>query len=226
MPCRRAAWRPPARRQRWTRTGAAKIPPVWNHRTPCRPNSRPSRCRRAQLGGSGVAAVGASRRAPRTPKPRSVKLRPLRAVRPMPSSGDPLDEGVSTPPVQDEILDQPADLVVDEGGDDGGAQAEAAAQAAGDVVLAAALPRRELTGRADAALAGIQPEHDLAERHCVPPAFAAGRRSKVTLPLMPRPAGNRRTARRRCRRCDPSPGRGPWRVVRSRSRRPPGRPDR
>ena len=60
-----------------------------------------------------------------------------------------------------------ADLVVDEGGDDGGFQAEAFAEAAGGVVLAAALPDLELAGGADASLAGIEAEHDLAERDLV-----------------------------------------------------------
>jgi hypothetical protein len=56
-----------------------------------------------------------------------------------------------------------ADLVVDEGGDHGGLVAEAFAQAARGVVFAAAFPDGELAGGADAALAGIEAEHDFAE---------------------------------------------------------------
>ena len=51
---------------------------------------------------------------------------------------------MSTPAGEDQVLDQPPDLVVGERGDHRRAQAEAAAQAAGDVVLAAALPDPKL----------------------------------------------------------------------------------
>jgi len=50
---------------------------------------------------------------------------------------------------------------------DGGFQAEAFAQAAGGVVLAAAFPDLEVAGGADAALAGIEAEHDFAEEDLV-----------------------------------------------------------
>ena len=46
-------------------------------------------------------------------------------------------------------------------------QAEAFAQAAGDVVFAAAFPDLEFAGGADAALAGVEPQHDFAERNLV-----------------------------------------------------------
>ena len=61
------------------------------------------------------------------------------------------------------IFDEVADLVVHEGGADGGLQAKAFAEAARGVVLAAAFPSGEGTRRADAALAGIEAEHDLSE---------------------------------------------------------------
>jgi hypothetical protein len=54
------------------------------------------------------------------PKPRSVKLRPLRTVRPMPSSLRHLDEVGGDAALHDEVLDQVADLVVHERGADGG----------------------------------------------------------------------------------------------------------
>ena len=82
----------------------------------------------------------------------------------MPSYGHPADERRVDAALQDEVLEQPADLVVDERGDDGSAQPEAAPQPARDVVLAAALPDAERAGGAHPPLAGIQPEHDLAER--------------------------------------------------------------
>jgi hypothetical protein len=67
-----------------------------------------------------------------------------------------------------------ADLVVDERGDDGGFITEAFAETAGSVVLAAALPDFELTGGADAALAGIETKHDFAEGDLVKGAGGGG----------------------------------------------------
>jgi hypothetical protein len=65
---------------------AAKMPPVWSQRTPSFAEELlPVDLAGADLRGGGVAAVGDADLAPRTPKPRSVKLRPLRTVRPMPS---------------------------------------------------------------------------------------------------------------------------------------------
>ena len=127
---------------------AAKMPPVWNQRTP----RAPKRCVPVDVAGLQLRRPPCGRgrtrrRAPRTPKPRSVKLSPLRTVRPTPSYGTQRISDVSTPPCRIEVLEQPADLVVGEGGDDAGAQAEAAAQAAGDVVLAAALPGPEACAR-------------------------------------------------------------------------------
>ena len=66
--------------------------------------------------------------------------------------------------LQDEVLQQPADVVVRERGADGGSQAEAAPQAARDIVFAAAFPDLELARRADAPLAGVQPQHDFPQR--------------------------------------------------------------
>ena len=82
-----------------------------------------------------------SRRAARTPKPRSVKLRPLRTLRPTPSYGTQRTWRLVDAALEIRSSTQPSDRVVDERRDDGRAQAEAAAQPARDVVLAAALPR-------------------------------------------------------------------------------------
>ena len=79
----------------------------------------------------------------------------------------PLDEFRVHAALQNKILDQPPDLVVGERGANGGLEAEAAAQAAGDVVFAAAFPDLEFAGRADAAFARIEPEHDFAQRNQV-----------------------------------------------------------
>ena len=101
--------------------------------------------------------------APRTPKPRSVKFEPV-ADRPPDAVGrNPTDEARVDTSLEDEVLEQPADVVVGERGHDAGALAEAAAEPARDVVLAAALPRLEPASGADAPLAGIEAEHDLTE---------------------------------------------------------------
>jgi len=65
--------------------------------------------------------------------------------------------------LHDEILDEMADLVVHERGGDGGLVTETFAEAARRVVFAAAFPRLEFARGADAALAGVQPQHDLAK---------------------------------------------------------------
>src|SRR5205823_4766378 len=75
----------------------------------------------------------------------------------------PPDEIRGDSALHDEILDQVADLVVDEGGADGGLVTEAFPQAARRVVFPATLPDREMPGGADAPLAGIEAEHDFAQ---------------------------------------------------------------
>jgi hypothetical protein len=78
--------------------------------------------------------------------------------------GCPANErGIDTP-LEHEILDQPADVVVSESRDDRAAQPEAAAQAASNVVLSPALPDAEFARGAHAILAGIEAQHHLAER--------------------------------------------------------------
>ena len=79
----------------------------------------------------------------------------------------PLDEVGADAPLHDEVFDQMPNLVVDEGGDHGSLQPEAFPQPAGHVVFAAPLPDLKVPGRADAALARVEPEHDLAERNLV-----------------------------------------------------------
>ena len=88
--------------------------------------------------------------------------------------GAPKDVVLADAALEHEVFDEAADRVIDERGDDGTAQAEAAAQAAGDVVLAAAFPDAEAAGTDDAAFAGIEAEHDLAERDEVPGAVGGG----------------------------------------------------
>jgi hypothetical protein len=86
----------------------------------------------------------------------------------------PLDELRVDAALHDEVLDEVADLVVNERGDDGGFQAEAFAETAGGVVFAAAFPDLEIPGGADAALAGIETKHDFAEGDLVKGAGGGG----------------------------------------------------
>src|SRR6185369_5754870 len=69
--------------------------------------------------------------------------------------------------LHDEILDQPAEVVLRERGDDGGALLPALPHGAGDVVLATALPHLEGARIAHAAEAGVEAQHHLAERYAV-----------------------------------------------------------
>ena len=65
-------------------------------------------------------------------------------------------------------------MVVSERGDDRRAHAETAAQPARHVVFAAALPDAKLTRGSQPALARVQSQHHLTERHQVIAAFLRG----------------------------------------------------
>ncbi len=87
----------------------------------------------------------------------------------MPSSATHWMCEVSTPPPEIEAFNEAAHLVVHERSHHAGAQAKALGKATRHVIFAAAFPRAELSRGADAALAGVQAEHDLAERDRVVP---------------------------------------------------------
>ena len=116
-----------------------------------------------QLGCRGVAPIGhAERTAHAEPALREVEPVADRAAGAV--GGNPAYEGGVDASLQDEVLEQSADLVVGECGYDSRPQPEAATQPACDVVLAAAFPDRELPRVPDPALARVEPEHDFAER--------------------------------------------------------------
>ena len=71
----------------------------------------------------------------------------------------------------DQVLDETTDRVVSERRDDSRIEAEAALQTARDVVLASALPHAETSRRVYARVAGVEPQHHLAERDDVPTAL-------------------------------------------------------
>ena len=64
--------------------------------------------------------------------------------------------------LQDEILSQSAHLVVGKGGYNRGPQSEATAQPSGHIVLPTAFPNLEFTRSSNAAITGIQAQHNLA----------------------------------------------------------------
>ena len=142
-------------------------------RRPCR-RGAPSRRRPAS---AATQPCGRGRRrptAPRTPKPRSVKLRPLRTVRPTPSSGTQRMSDVSTPPCRmKSSSSRPTSL------------------SANAVTTAVRSPKQRRRPRATlyspppshtrneracahAPLAGVEPEHHLAERDEVEAALVRG----------------------------------------------------
>ena len=129
------------------------MPPVCSHRTP-------------GLGDGGVGAVGAAHRAADAEAALG-EVQAVAADAPDAVGLLPVDQGRVHAALLDEVLHQAADLVVREGRQHAGVHAEALVQAAHHVVLAAALPGAERPGGADAALAGIQAQHDLAQGHRV-----------------------------------------------------------
>src|SRR5260221_104279 len=74
------------------------MPPVWNQRAPCFPKIASQSTSPGSSCDTAVCPRSEHPRAARTPKPRSVKLRPLRAVRPTPSSCTQRTWDWSTPP--------------------------------------------------------------------------------------------------------------------------------
>ena len=67
-------------------------------------------------------------------------------------------------PLQNEVFDEPANIVVRKSRGDGRLESEAATQAAGDVVFAAAFPDFEFARASDPAFARVEAEHDFSQR--------------------------------------------------------------
>ena len=169
MPCSRAAFIASSATSGVDSESAQKIPPVWNHRAPCRPKiSSQSIVARAELRDRRVSAI-------RTAERRAHAEAALGEVQAVPDR--PPDAVVSGPlhalfdaALEHQVFDQTAHRIVGERGDDRRAQAEAAFQAAGDVVFAAAFPHLERARGVDAAVAGIEPQHDFAQGDAIPAA--------------------------------------------------------
>ena len=103
-----------------------------------------------------------------------MKLRPLRDGAAHAVVLDPREVRLVHAALVDEVLDEPAHRVVDEGRHHRGVEAEAALEAAGHVVLAAAFPDLEGARGVDAALAGVEAQHHLAQAHQVEAAAVLG----------------------------------------------------
>jgi hypothetical protein len=86
----------------------------------------------------------------------------------------PVDELGIDSALENEVFEEAADFVINESGEDRGAFAEAAAESTGNVIFAPAFPGLELAGGADAAVAGIETEHDFAHREDVVGAGLSG----------------------------------------------------
>jgi hypothetical protein len=100
--------------------------------------------------------------AARTPKPRSVKLRPLRTVLPMPSYGTQRTSDVSTPRYKIRSSSSCPIGFFCECCNYSGAHAKPP-ESARTVVFFAPLPSLKVSGRTDALFAGIEAQHYLAE---------------------------------------------------------------
>ena len=110
--------------------------------------------------------------AARTPKPRSVKLSPLRTVRPTPSYLTHVTR-CSTPPWNIRSSTRRPTGLSASAVTMAVSRPKQRLQPAGDVVLAAALPDLERARGVDAEVARIEPEHDFAEGHAIPAAGIA-----------------------------------------------------
>src|ERR1700712_4490120 len=77
---------------------AAKMPPVWNQRTPSSPNSFSQCTSPGRICDAAELARSEQPSAARIPKPFSVKFNPTRVLRPMPSCSRQMTWLMSTPP--------------------------------------------------------------------------------------------------------------------------------
>lgn len=86
----------------------------------------------------------------------------------------PLDELGIDSTLKNKVFEEASDFVINESGEDGSALTEAAAESTGDVVFATAFPGLKLPGGADAAIAGIETEHNFTHRDNVVGAAISG----------------------------------------------------
>ena len=123
---------------------------------------------RLQLARGSVASVGHAHSTAH-PEPslceiESIANRPSDAV-----VGSPHQKVCVHASLHDKVFDEMADLVIDKGRHHSRLEAKALPEATGNVVFAPSFPHLKMSGRADAALAGIEAKHHLAERHLIKP---------------------------------------------------------
>src|SRR6202035_5393926 len=83
---------------------------------------------------------------------------------------NPTNEALVDSALIEQVLKQAADWIVGNGRDDRRLESETALEAAGNVVFASAFGNFERAGGRDPAIAGIKPQHYLAEAHPGPTA--------------------------------------------------------
>src|SRR5271168_5278777 len=81
---------------------------------------------------------------------------------------NPADQRCIDPSLEDQIFEQLADRVLCEGRNDRSAHTEATPESAGDVIFSPALPCPKISSGINALLAGIEPQHHLAQADAVP----------------------------------------------------------
>ncbi len=183
------------RRLRQRREDAARVQPA---RALLAEDQVPVDLAGLHLRGGAVAAVGAADRGAHA----EAALGEVEAVPDAAADavvGHPAHVALVDAALQDQVFEQAADRVVDERAHERRAQPEAAAQAARDVVLAAALPDAERARRVDPRVAGVEPQHHLAEADEIEAALRGGlgrqahRAQKIS--LLKRSAWRRRRSR-------------------------------
>src|SRR5258707_1276114 len=101
-------------------------------------------------------------------------LRKIEAIarRPPHATGfHPADQRLVHAALIDQVLEQFPHRIIRECGNNRGVQAETTLQPACDVVLSAAFANFKGSRRSDAAVAGVEPDHDLAKTDQIPTAF-------------------------------------------------------
>ena len=125
---------------------------------------------RLQLAHRRVTAVAATQRRAYA-KPALRKVQPVAHRAPDAVVLHPLHVRLVHAALQHQVFDQPAHGIIGQRGHHRRLQSEAPPQPARHVVLAAALPHLELARRGHPHIAGIEPQHHLAQAHQVPLAL-------------------------------------------------------
>src|SRR5258708_9621630 len=124
---------------------------------------------RFELRDRGMAAIGATHRSPQS-KSSLGEIQAVAGLPPYAIVRNPLDIGLVDSPLVDQVLNQPANGVIDERGDDGGIQPKAALETTRNVVFAAALPHPKFPRVGNPGFSGIETQHHFSQSNQVPTA--------------------------------------------------------